>query len=47
MILNQISALKKSYASAVDRFAEYCKGKKEMQKDLVALALVELMDKYK
>jgi len=37
----------KTYTRVLDKFADYCKGKKEMQKDLVALALVELMDKYK
>lgn len=37
----------KTYVKVLDTFAEYCKGKKETQKDLLALALVEFMDKYK
>lgn len=37
----------KTYARVLDKFAVFCKGKKEMQKDLIALALVEFMDTYK
>lgn len=37
----------KTYTKVLDKFAEYCKGKKETQKDLLALALVEFMEKYK
>lgn len=37
----------KTYARVLDKFALFCKGKKEMQKDLIALALVEFMDTYK
>jgi len=37
----------KTYTTVLDKFSNYCKSKKELQKDLVALALVEFMDKYK
>ena len=37
----------KTYAKVLDNFAIFCKGKKEMQKDLIALALVEFMNTYK
>ena len=37
----------KTYARVLDKFAIFCKGKKEMQKDLIALALVEFMNTYK
>ena len=37
----------KTYAKVLDKFAIFCKGKKEMQKDLIALALVEFMNTYK
>jgi len=37
----------KTYARVLDKFAVFCKGKKEMQKDLIALALVEFMNTYK
>lgn len=37
----------KTYAKVLDKFTIFCKGKKEMQKDLIALALVEFMGTYK
>ncbi|HEY8804673.1 MAG TPA: hypothetical protein VIM42_06115 [Clostridium sp.] len=37
----------KTYIKVLDKFALFCKDKKEMQKDLIALALVEFMDRYK
>ena len=37
----------KTYIKVLDKFALSCKDKKEMQKDLIALALVEFMDRYK
>lgn len=37
----------KTYKSVLDKFGEYCKSKKESQKDLLALALVEFMEKYR
>jgi len=37
----------KTYARVLDKFAVFCKSKKEMQKDLIALALVEFMNTYK
>lgn len=37
----------KTYTKVLDKFTEYCKGKKETQKDLIALAIIEFMEKYK
>jgi hypothetical protein len=37
----------KTYTKVLDKFADYCKGKKETQKDLIALAIVEFIEKYK
>ena len=37
----------KTYERVLNKFAVFCKDKKEMQKDLIALALVEFMDTYK
>lgn len=37
----------KTYVNVLDKFSEYCKGKKETQKDLIALALCEFMDRYR
>lgn len=36
----------RTYGSVLDEFAEFCKGKKEQQKDLMALALIEFMERY-
>jgi hypothetical protein len=37
----------KTYVKVLDKFAVFCKDKKELQKDLIALALVEFIDRYK
>lgn len=37
----------KTYTKVMDDFAKFCKNRKETQKDLVALALVEFMERYK
>lgn len=37
----------KTYIKVLDKFAVFCKDKKELQKDLIALALVEFIDRYK
>lgn len=36
----------KTYTEVMDNFARFCKNRKETQKDLLALALVEFMEKY-
>lgn len=42
-----ISKSFKSYEVVFDDFVDFCKGRKETQKDLIALALVEFISKYK
>ncbi|MCB2289444.1 hypothetical protein LGK97_06645 [Clostridium sp. CS001] len=42
-----ISRSIKTYKAALDEFVEFCKSRKETQKDLIALALVEFVNKYK
>ena len=42
-----ISRSIKTYKAALDEFVEFCKSRKETQKDLIALALVEFVSKYK
>ncbi|MCB2313244.1 hypothetical protein LGL55_18445 [Clostridium tagluense] len=37
----------KTYKIALDEFVEFCKEQKETQKDLIALALVEFVNKYR
>lgn len=37
----------KSYEPVFNEFVEFCKKRKETQKDLMALALIEFMEKYK
>lgn len=37
----------KTYENTLDKFKEFCKNRKETQKDLLALALCEFMDRYK
>ncbi|MBW9158666.1 hypothetical protein [Clostridium tagluense] len=37
----------KTYKAALDEFVEFCKTKKETQKELIALALVEFVNKYR
>ncbi len=44
---NVISKSFKSYEGVYDDFIEFCKGRKETQKDLIALAIVEFIEKYK
>jgi DNA-binding CsgD family transcriptional regulator len=36
----------RTYGNILDVFAEFCKGRKEQQKDLMALALIEFMERY-
>lgn len=36
----------RSYASIFDEFSDFCKERKEQQKDLMALALIEFMERY-
>ncbi len=42
-----ISRSIKTYKAVIDEFVEFCKGQKETQKDLIALALVEFVNKYR
>ncbi|MPQ33943.1 hypothetical protein E4V42_21315 [Clostridium estertheticum] len=42
-----ISRSVKTYKIVLDEFVSFCKGQKETQKDLIALALVEFVNKYK
>lgn len=42
-----ISKSFKTYKAVLDEFVEFSKNRKETQKDLVALALIEFMEKYK
>lgn len=42
-----ISKSFKTYKTVIDDFIEFSKSKKETQKDLVALALIEFIEKYK
>jgi len=44
---NIISKSFKSYEVVFDDFVNFCKDRKETQKDLIALALVEFISKYK
>ena len=44
---NIISKSFKSYEVVFDDFVNFCKDRKETQKDLIALALVEFIIKYK
>ena len=44
---NIVSKSFKSYEGVFDYFIEFCKGRKETQKDLIALAIVEFIEKYK
>lgn len=37
----------KSYKNVLDEFSQFCKKKKETQKDLLSMALLEFMEKYK
>lgn len=37
----------KIYKGVIDSFSQFCKDKKESQKDLLAIALIEFMEKYK
>lgn len=37
----------RTYGSVLDEFAEFCKGKKEQQKDLMALAMIEFIERYR
>jgi predicted GIY-YIG superfamily endonuclease len=37
----------RSYSAAFDDFSEFCKCRNESQRDLLALALVEFMDRYR
>lgn len=37
----------KTYKKVLDGFSVYCKNRKEKQKDLLAMALIEFMEKYK
>lgn len=44
---NIVSKSFKTYEPVINEFIKYCKFKKQTQKDLLALALIEFMDKYK
>lgn len=37
----------RTYGNVLDEFADFCKEKKEQQKDLFSLALIEFVDKYR
>ncbi len=37
----------RSYSAVFNDFIEFCSSRKEQQKDLLALALMEFMDRYK
>lgn len=44
---NVVSKSFKTYENVLNEFIEFCRMKKETQKDLLALALIEFMEKYR